>query len=67
MQKLRVKYARASRALRWAWTPANIGSLRLPNSALLRRQNLGKKFCPPRPDPGSATDFPCALYVVGYF
>ena len=29
------------------WTPANIGLLRSPDSASLRRQNLGKNFWPP--------------------
>ena len=29
------------------WTPANIGSLCSPDSALLRRQNLGKNFWAP--------------------
>ena len=37
------------------WTPANIGSLRLPDSTSLRRQNLGKNVWPPSPNPGSAT------------
>ena len=43
---LKVKNVRASRALRWE-SRANIGSLCLPNSALLHWQNLGKNFLPP--------------------
>ena len=40
------------------WTPANIGSLRLPDSASLHWHNLGKNFWapPPWPNPGSASE-----------
>ena len=52
-----VKNARASSAVWWALDPGQYYTAHSLNFALLRRQNLGKKFLGPplTPNPGSTT------------
>ena len=53
---LTLKNTRASRALRWPWTPANVCSLHSLSGAARHRQLSEKIAGPPPSNPGSAPD-----------